>query len=272
MALEAVFGLRGRSLSLLADAGHNLSDVLGLGLAWWAAGVARRPPTARHTYGLRRASILAAFGNSVILMIAVGGIVWEALLRLHHPVATSGGTVMAVAGAGVLLNALTALLFWSGRKRDLNIRAAFQHLAADAAVSLGVVIAGILILRTGRSWIDPATSLGVGAVIVWGTWGLLCESFSLAMDAVPADLDLTAIDAFFRRQPGITAIHDLHVWAMSTTETALTVHLVCPGDEFDDAKLAATCAELHDHFGIGHTTIQIERGDGVCSQAPANVV
>jgi cobalt-zinc-cadmium efflux system protein len=241
-------------------------------LAWWAAGVASKPPTARHTYGLRRASILAAFGNSVILMIAVGGIVWEAIQRLHRPVAPSGGTMMAVAGVGVVLNTVTALLFWSGRKRDLNIRGAFLHLSADAAVSLGVVIAGALILRTGRLWIDPAMSLGIGAVIVWGTWGLLCESFSLAMDAVPAGLDIDAIEAFLTRRAGVTAIHDLHVWAMSTTETALTVHIVCPGSGFNDAKLAATCAELHDRFGIAHTTIQIERGDGICSQAPADVV
>ena len=272
VALEVLFGLRAHSVALLADAGHNLSDVLGLGMAWWAAVLAHQPPTARHTYGLRRASILAAFGNSVILMIAVGGIAWEALQRLHQPHVVAGRTVMAVAGVGVVLNGITALLFWSGRKHDLNVRGAFLHLAADAAVSLGVVVAGILIVRTGWPWIDPAVSLGVGAVIVWGTWGLLRESFRLAMDAVPEGVDIRAIEAFLGSQIGIAAIHDLHIWAMSTTETALTVHMVSPRGEFDDARLASLCAELRDRFGIAHSTIQMERGDGECSQAPSGVV
>jgi len=271
VALETVFGLRAHSVSLLADAGHNLSDVLGLGLAWWAAVLALRPPSARHTYGLRRASILAAFGNSVILMMAVGGIAWEALQRLHHPHAVAGRTVMAVAGVGVVLNGITALLFWPGRRHDLNVRSAFLHLAADAGVSLGVVVAGILIVRTGLLWIDPAVSLGIGAIIVWGTWGLLRESFRLAMDAVPEGVDIGAIEAFLGSQTGITEIHDLHVWAMSTTETALTVHMVCPGGELN-ARLASLCAELRDRFGIAHSTIQMERGDSECWQAPDEVV
>ena len=272
VALETIFGLRAHSVSLLADAGHNLSDVLGLGLAWWAAVLALRPPSARHTYGLRRASILAAFGNSVILMIAVGGIAWEALQRLHQPHAVAGRTVMAVAGVGVALNGITALLFWPGRKHDLNVRSAFLHLAADAGVSLGVVAAGFLIVRTGLPWIDPAVSLGISAVIVWGTWGLLCESFRLAMDAVPEGLDIEAVEAFLESQVGITTIHDLHVWAMSTTETALTVHLVSPQGDFDDVRLASLCAELRHRFGIAHSTIQMERGDVECWQAPDGVV
>jgi len=272
VALEVLFGLRAHSVSLLADAGHNLSDVLGLGLMWWAAVLAQQPPTARHTYGLRRASILAAFGNSVILMIAVGGIAWEALQRLHQPHVVAGQTVMAVAGVGVALNGITALLFWSGRKRDLNVRGAFLHLAADAGVSLGVVVAGILIVRTGLAWIDPAVSLGIGAVIVWGTWALLRESFRLAMDAVPEGVNIGAIDAFLESQTGIIAIHDLHIWAMSTTETALTVHMVSPRGEVDDARLASLCKELRDRFGIAHSTIQMERGDSECWQAPDEVV
>ncbi len=272
VAFEVLFGLRAHSVGLLADAGHNLSDVLGLGLAWWAAVLAQKPPTARHTYGLRRGSILAAFGNSVILMIAVGGIAWEALQRLHQPHVVAGRTVMAVAGVGVVLNGITALLFWSGRKLDLNVRSAFLHLAADAAVSLGVVVAGILIVATGWPWIDPAVSLGIGAVIVWGTWGLLRESFRLAMDAVPEGVDIRAIEAFLGSQIGITTVHDLHVWAISTTETALTVHLVSPGGELNDARLTSLCAELRDRFGIAHSTIQMERGDGECSQAPSGVV
>ena len=272
IGVEVVFGLRAKSLALLADAGHNLSDVLALGLSWGAAALAGWAPTPTRTYGMRRASILAALANAVLLLIAVGGIAWEAIQRLGRPEPVAGGVVMAVAAVGIVLNGLTALLFWSGRKRDINVRSAFVHMAADAAVSLGVVLAGIAIQRTGWSWLDPAVSLGIGLIIVWGTWGLLRQSFNLAMDAVPEGVDVGAIEAYLRAGPGITAVHDLHVWAMSTTETALTVHLVKPDGRVDDALQAQLTSELHDRFGIDHTTIQLESSAQDCGQAPASVV
>jgi cobalt-zinc-cadmium efflux system protein len=269
---EVVFGLRSHSLALLADAGHNLSDVLGLGLAWGALLLGQRPPTQRHTYGMRRASILAALANAILLLIAIGAIAWEAVQRLGRPEAVEGGVVMAVAALGVAINGATALLFLSGRKEDINVRGASLHMTADAAVSLGVVVAGFLIARTGWSWLDPAMSLAISAVIVWGTWGLLRDSLNLAMDAVPPGVPVPEVEAYLRALPGITAIHDLHIWAMSTTEVALTVHLIKPDAEIDDALLGRICRELHDRFGIEHTTIQLERGEGHCGQAPAHVV
>jgi cobalt-zinc-cadmium efflux system protein len=272
VAVEVVFGLRARSLALLSDAGHNLSDALCLGLSWGAAMLGSQAPTTRRTYGMRRASILASLVNAVLLLVAVGGIAWEAIQRLGRPEPVAGGVVMAVAAVGIVLNGLTALLFWSDRKRDINIRGAFVHMAADAVVSLGVVMAGFAIRRTGWFWLDPAVSLAIGVVIVWGTWGLLRQSFNLAMDAVPENVDAGAVEAYLRKIPGITAVHDLHVWAMSTTETALTVHLVKPDGRIDDTLQAQLCAELHDRFGIEHTTIQFECGDRDCHQAPAGVV
>ena len=274
VVVEVVFGLRAHSLALLSDAGHNLGDVLGLGLSWGALLLGQRPPSARHTYGMRRASILAALGNAILLLVAVGGISWEALQRLLHPQPVAGQTVMAVAGIGIVVNGLSALLFVAGRKSDLNIRGAFQHMVSDAAVSMGVVLAGVAIQFTGRSWLDPAVSLGVGAVIVLGTWSLLRESLRLAMDAVPQGVDLPAIQGYLEQLPGVTAVHDLHVWAMSTTETALTVHLVVPKRAIHDDELSQICGGLHSRFGIEHTTVQIERGDGSreCGQAPAQVV
>ena len=272
IAAEVVFGLRAHSLALLADAGHNLGDVLGLGLAWGALVLSQRPPTERHTYGLRRASILAALGNAILLLVAVGGIAWEALQRLDHPAAVAGGTVMAVAALGVVINGVTALLFLSGRKEDINIRGAFLHMAADAIVSLGVVAAGFAMARTGWLWLDPVVSLVIGAAIVWGTWSLLRESLRLAMDAVPEGVSLPDVAAYLQALPGITAVHDLHVWAMSTTEIALTAHLVKPDAEVDDALLLRIHRELHERFRIEHTTIQLEREDGRCRQAPASVV
>lgn len=274
MVVEVIYGLRAHSLALLSDAGHNLGDVLGLGLSWGAVMLAQRPPSGRHTYGMRRASILASLGNAILLLVAVGGISWEALQRLARPHAVEGGTVVVVAAIGVVVNGLAALLFMSGRKRDLNVRSAFLHMLSDAAVSVGVVLAGIAIQWTGKYWLDPVVSLGVGAVIVFGTWSLLKESLRLAMDAVPEGTDLPAIQAFLQEVPGVSAVHDLHVWAMSTTETALTVHLVVPVDTLGDDAMAQICRELHDRFGIEHTTIQVERGDGAaeCGQAPAHVV
>jgi cobalt-zinc-cadmium efflux system protein len=221
---------------------------------------------------MRRASILAALGNAVLLLVAVGGIAWEAVQRLGRPGPVAGGTVMAVAAAGVVLNGVTALLFRAGRKRDINVRSAFVHMAADAAVSLGVVLAGLAMAQTGWFWLDPAISLAIGAVIVWGTWGLLRQSFNLAMDAAPDDVDVRLVESYLLGVPGITAVHDLHVWAMSTTETALTVHLVKPDARIDDVLQEQVRSELHKRFGIAHTTIQFESGDRDCGQAPASVV
>lgn len=258
VALEAVFGYFARSVALLADAGHNLSDVLGLLLAWGALVLSRRRPSARRTYGLRRSSVLAALGNAVLLLLAVGAIAWEAIGRFRHPEPVAAGMVMAVATVGILINAATALLFRSGRKKDVNIEGAYLHMAADAAVSLGVVLAGALIWFTGWTWVDPLVSLSVVIVITAGTWGLLRKSVNLAMDAVPDGIDSVAVKAFLQGLPGVAAVHDLHIWGMSTTETALTAHVVRPQGEDHDGFLASTAEELHDRFGIEHTTIQVE--------------
>jgi cobalt-zinc-cadmium efflux system protein len=233
VAAEVGFGLYADSLALLADAGHNASDVLGLLLAWAAERLGRRRPTARRTYGLRRSSILAALLNAALLLIAIGAIAWEAVQRLARPEPVAGGTIMAVAAAGVVVNAATALLFLSGRTSDLNVRGAFLHMVADAGVSVGVVLAGLGMRLTGWLWLDPTASLAVVAVIAVGTWGLLRESADLALDAVPEGIDPAAVRDYLRGLPGITELHDLHIWAMSTTETALTVHLVLLHRGFD---------------------------------------
>lgn len=269
VAVQVVFGLFAHSLALLADAGHNLSDVLGLLLAWWASHLVKSQPTERRTYGLGRTSILAALANVIFLLVAVGGITWEAFRRFGNPEPVAGGTVIWVAALGIVVNAATAMLFMSGRKGDLNVRGAFLHMLADAAVSAGVVLAGFAILYTGWRWLDPVTSLFINAVIVWGTWGLLRDSANLALDAVPADIDTAAVRASLVALPGVTAAHDLHIWALSTTQNALTVHLVKPGVEGDDALLAHTSEVLRERFGIAHATIQLERGDAVhpCMQA-----
>jgi cobalt-zinc-cadmium efflux system protein len=273
VVVEAVYGLLAHSLSLLADAGHNLSDVLGLLLAWGAVYLSRKEPTAQWTYGLRRSSILAALANAVLLLIAVGGIGWEAARRFGHPEPVAGGTVMWVAGVGIVVNAVTALLFMSGRKSDVNIEGAFLHMAADAAVSVGVVAAGAVIAYTGWQWLDPTVSIAIVLVITAGTWGLLRRSVRLAMDAVPEGIDPVAVRRFLTELPGVTSVHDLHIWPMSTTETALTAHLVIPGGTTGDAFLAQLAHEMHDRFGIGHTTVQVENGDGVaCKLAPDDVV
>lgn len=258
--LEAGLGLWANSLALLADAGHNLGDVLGLLLAWGASYLSSRRPTARRTYGLRRSSILAALLNTVVLLVAIGGIAWEAIKRLQNPEPVSGLVVVGVAAAGVMVNGATALLFMAGRKRDLNIRGAFLHMTADAGVSAGVVIAGLVIRFTGWQWVDPAASLLVVAVIAIATWGLFRESLDLALDAVPAGIDPAAVEAYLASLPGITAVHDLHVWGMSTTEVALTAHLVKPDGQLDDCLLETVTEELQKKFGIGHVTIQLEQG------------
>ena len=260
--VEAAFGWMTQSLALLADAGHNLSDVLGLLLAWGASYLAQRPPSLIYTYGLRRSTILAALFNSMLLLLAVGGIAWEALQRLQDPTPVPGMTLIWVAGVGVVINTLTALLFFSGGKADLNIRGAFLHMAADALVSVGVVLAGVAILLTGWLWFDPAISLVIVVVIVTGTWNLLRDALGLILDRVPKHIKPLAVHTFLKALEGVAQVHDLHIWAMSTTETALTAHLVmpkgCPGDDF----LAHVSDELHHHFNIDHATLQVETGDG----------
>ena len=274
VAAEAAFGALSGSLALLADAGHNLGDVLGLALAWGAAMLSRREPSGRFTYGLRSSSILAALANAIILLVVTGGIAWEALWRLSHPVPVAGGTVAWVAAAGIVINGATALLFARGRQRDLNLRSAFLHMAADAVVTTGVVIAGIAIALTGLPWLDPAVSLVISGVIVYATWDLIRSAISLALDAVPEGIDAAAVRAHLAAMPGVTAIHDLHIWGMSTTETALTCHLVMPSGHPGDAVLGRLARELDERFGIHHSTIQIELADSdeVCVLTPEDVV
>jgi cobalt-zinc-cadmium efflux system protein len=274
VVIQVLFGIFAHSLALLADAGHNLGDVLGLLLAWGATRLAKTRPTAHRTYGLRRSSILAALANSVFLLVAVGGITWEAIRRLSNPGEVAGTTVIWVAAIGVVLNTITALLFMSGRKRDLNIRAAFSHMAADAAVSGGVVLAGIAIVLTGRVLLDPIASLVINGVIVWGTWSLLRDSLKMALDLVPESVDPIAVREYLSSQPGVSAVHDLHIWPLSTTETALTAHIVKPDGRIEDAFLCRIKDELHDKFHIEHVTVQCECGDPAhpCEQEPEHVL
>jgi len=270
---EAVWGVFGHSVSLLADAGHNLGDVLGLAAAWLAGSLSQRAPSGRFTYGLRRSSILSALGNAVVLLVTTGAIAAEAVRRLIHPEQVASRDIVVVASLGILVNGLTALLFAAGRKGDLNLRGAFLHMAADALVSAGVVLAGLLIWATGWQRLDPLASLAVAAVIVTGTWSLLRDSVGLAMDAVPPGIDRAGVEIFLRALPGVTDLHDLHIWGMSTTETALTAHLIRPGLPTDDALLREAAADLQRRFGIGHATFQVEHGeDGPCVLAPSHVV
>jgi cobalt-zinc-cadmium efflux system protein len=270
---QVIYGLGANSLALLADAGHNLGDVLGLVLAWAAYAMAKRQPTARFTYGYRSASILSALVNAVTLLVATGGIAWEAIRRIGSPGEVEGWTVIILAAVGIAVNGASALLLMSGHKGDLNIRGAVLHLAADAGVSVGVVVAGAVILITGWGLIDPIASLFISIVILWGSWGLLRESFRLSMDAVPSGIDPQDVRGFLDALTGVTSTHDLHIWAMSTTETALTCHLVMPAGHPGDAFLARACHELEHRFGINHATFQIELGDaGVCALEPAHVV
>ncbi len=256
VAVEAWYGWQVNSLALLADAGHNLSDVAGLLLAWVAALAARLQPDARHTYGWRRASILAAFANAVLLLLAMGSLGWEALQRLGSPEPTQGWTIITVAAIGIVVNTATALLFMRGGEHDLNVRGAFLHMAADALVSLGVVIAGALYLWQGWTWLDPVMSLLIAVVIVVGTWGLLRQSLHLLFDGVPEQIDLTAVQAWLAARPGVARVDDLHVWAMSTTQIALTAHLLTPLGHPGDAFLRETAQGLREHFGIQHVTLQ----------------
>jgi cobalt-zinc-cadmium efflux system protein len=261
--IEFIYGNLSNSLALVADAGHNLSDVLGLSLAWGAAALSRRHPTPNRTYGMRRSSILAALINAITLLIAVGAVAWEAVQRFRAPEPIEGKTVIIVAAIGIIINAASAWLFASGRKGDLNIRGAFLHLASDAAVSLGVVITGFAILATGWAWLDPVVSLVISLVIIIGTWELLRDSFNLALDAVPEGIDFEGVKKYLSTLPTCVEIHDMHIWGMSTTETALTAHLVVKRDVFDDAMLAKVTEELHGQFDIEHVTLQIEAGDPV---------
>jgi len=267
------FGLLANSMALLADAAHNLSDVLGLLMGWAGAWLARRPPTPNRTYGWGRGSILAVLLNATILLIAIGGIGVEAGHRLLEPQPVSDLTVMLVAAAGIAVNGATALLFMRGRGDDLNIRAQFIHMAGDAAVSAGVVVAGLLMRFTGWSWLDPLSSLGIAIVILISTWGLLRESLDLAMDAVPVSVSQREVQAYLTTLPGVQEVHDLHIWGLSTTETALTAHLVC-NDEQARYRLHDLTAQLHDRFGIGHSTLQIETDADaeMCRLRPQDVV
>jgi len=256
--IEAIFGFSANSMALLSDAGHNLSDVAGLAVAWGGGALAKRAPSPRFTYGFKKASILAALANALFLLVAVGAIGAEAIRRLFHPSPTEGGIVMAVAAVGIVVNGVTAILFARGQ-RDINVRGAFLHMAADAAVSAAVVLSGLIILWTGRSWIDPAMSLIVAAVILWGSVGLLRESMKMSLAGVPEGIDSKEVEAALAAIEGVDAVHDLHVWALSTSETALTAHIVTRCADYPDALLASAQGLLLVRFNIGHCTIQVER-------------
>jgi len=257
---EIGFGIRANSLALISDAGHNLGDVLGLVLAWAGTVLARRGPTPRRTYGMRRFSILAAIANAGLLLVAVGAISVEAVERIRHPAPVAGGIVSIVALIGIVINLGTALGFMRGREHDLNIRGAFLHMLGDAGASAGVVVAGLLIRATGRLWIDPLVSLLLAAAILWSTWGLAKDSVNLALDAVPAGIDPLEVDAALRGLEGVVEVHDLHIWGMSTTDVALTAHLIRPCHGGEDALLASATRLLRDRFGIAHATLQVEQG------------
>jgi cobalt-zinc-cadmium efflux system protein len=274
VVVEGTYGIIGHSMALLADAGHNLSDVAALLIAWGASALARRRPSSRFTYGYRGSSILAALLNAVILLIAVGAIGLESLQRLIAPGPVASLTVIVVAIVGIAVNGLTTLFFLRGRHGDLNIRSAYLHMAADTLVSVGVVVAGAIMMATGWVWIDPAVGLLIVAVIVVGTWDLLRHSMRLALDAVPASIDPDVVRGYLGGLSGVAELHDLHIWPMSTTETALTCHLVMPGGHPGDAMLAHLAIELRDRFQIQHATIQVETGDPAhpCELVPDHVV
>jgi cobalt-zinc-cadmium efflux system protein len=271
---QVVFGVLANSVALIADAGHNLGDVLGLLLAWGAHGMSRWLPTKRYTYGFRSASILAALFNGIILLVATGAIAWEALRRLDGMSDVAGVTVMVVAAAGIVVNGVSAWLLMAGRQGDLNVRGAFLHMLGDAAISLGVVAAGAAILVTGLNWLDPLASLVIAVLIVWGTWGLLREAIMMSLNAVPQGVDGARVESYLRSLPGVCEVHDLHIWAMGTTETAMTAHLVRPGAGLDDHLLHDVSHELERRFGISHATLQIEAGDTdhACRLAPDHVI
>jgi cobalt-zinc-cadmium efflux system protein len=270
--VEAGYGFASHSMALLADAGHNLSDVLGLIVAWAASVVAKREPTPRFTYGLRGTTVLAALFNALLLMAAIGAIAWEAIQRILAPQPVASGTMMVVAAIGILINAATAYMFMSGRHHDLNVRGAYLHMLADAGISFGVVVAGALIMVTGFTWLDPLTSLVIAAVIAIGTWGLFRESAVLSVAAVPQHIDADAVRRHLTQEPEVESVHDLHIWAIGTQHVALTAHLVCPAGHPGDDTLRHIAHELSDHFGISHATLQVERNGSGCSLAPDSVI
>jgi cobalt-zinc-cadmium efflux system protein len=274
LLVEAGFGIATNSLALISDAAHNLGDVLALGTAWGAAVLAGRRPTARYTYGLRRTSILAALVNAAALLIVTGGIAWEAILRFWAPAPPHAMTIIVVAAAGIIINGGTALLFVSGRKSDLNLRGVFQHMLADALVAFGVVAAGVIIMLTRWHWLDPAASLAVSAIIVAGTWSLLREALSLSLDAVPQGIERENVNLYLTGLPGVLEVHDLHIWGLSTTETALTAHLICRPGVTSESLLPQISAEVRRRFGIGHATIQLETEELArqCELRPDHVV
>lgn len=269
VVVEAGFGVLSGSMALIADAGHNLSDVLSLLLAWGASVAARRPANSRFTYGYKSSTILAPLANAGLLLVAMGAILFETLQRIANPAPVEGMTMLVVAGVGIAINAGTALMFMRGRHDDLNIRGAFLHMAADALVSAGVVLAGLAIIWTGALWIDPVTSLAILAVIGWGSWGLLKDSVAMSMLGVPKGISESAVRSFLEGLDGVEAVHDLHIWPMSTTETALTAHLVMPSGHPGDAFLAEITEELSHRHGIGHATVQVEMGQENCGLAAA---
>lgn len=273
VALQIIAGFWSNSVALLADAGHNFGDVVGLVLAWMASVASARPPTLRYTYGMRSSSILAALANAIILLISVGAIALEAVRRFGSPEPVAANAVIIVAALGILISGGTALLFVSGRKGDLNIQGAFLHMAADAGLSFGVLLSGFIILRTGWVWLDPLVSLVIASIIVWSTWGVLRDSVRLALDAVPPGVDPIEVRRDLERLPGVEGIHDLHIWALSTTETALTCHLVMPSGHPGDAFIAQVARNLQAKFKIHHSTVQVECGDAeACVLAPDHVV
>jgi cobalt-zinc-cadmium efflux system protein len=271
--IEVVYGLLANSMALVADAGHNLGDVLGLVMAWAATVLARRAPSLNYTYGLRRGTILAALANAMLLLVAVGAIAIEGVQRLIAPSEVASVTVMVVAALGVVINGVTAWLFASGRKGDINVRAAFVHMAYDALVSIGVVAAGGVIFLTGWTRLDPLVSLAIAMVILAGTWSLLRDSIGMSLDAVPAGIKPEEVEEFLKAQPGVAAIHDLHIWPMSTTDTALTCHCLMPGGHPGDEFLVRLAHQLHEHFSIGHVTIQVEVDEHIaCALEPSHEV
>src|SRR4051812_43845169 len=259
VGIELVFGILANSMALVSDAGHNLSDVLGLVVGWAGAVMAKRSPSPRFTYGLKKASILAALINALFLLVAVGAIAAEAVRRLLHPAPAEAQTMIWVGAVAILGNLLTALLFARGRAHDLNVRAAFTHMAADAAVSTAVVFAGVVIVWTGQQWVDPVMSIAVALVILWSSVGLLRESVGMSLMGVPEGIVLEEVESELGRLDGVATVHDLHIWPLSTTETALTAHLVAPDINATDALIEAARKMLHDRFGIEHCTLQVER-------------
>jgi cobalt-zinc-cadmium efflux system protein len=270
--MQVIYGLLAHSMALLADAGHNAGDVLALLLAWGSHAMSQRNPTERYTYGFRSTSIMAALINATILLVVTGAIAWAAIERFFDPQPVAGATVMVVAALAIVINGAAAAILARANTEDLNVYGAFLHLVADAAVSAGVVIAGLLILLTGWLWVDPVASLIISAVIVWSTWGVLREALKMALQGVPAQIDPSAVRGYLQSLPAVAEVHDLHIWPMSTTETALTCHLVMPEGYPEPEFLDAIYVGLQQRFGIGHPTIQIERGDRPCKLSPAHIV